>query len=263
MEEIEHIIRYPQNQTHTTPILLQHGAWHGAWCWEYWLDYLAFLGYEVHMINLPGRGKSSLNKGHINLYTLGDYVNILANEVGRISPTPVVVGHSMGGGILQKYLEKHQLPGAVMVAAIPACGAWGMMLRLTIRHPITTIKSFLTMNMYCFVETPALARELFLSADAEIDVVKFQQQLVSDSVAAGMQVVFPFAKVNEAATPIMVLASGKDRFSTLEEQKTTVKKYKSKMIVFEEQAHDLMLERGWRKAADTVDEWITQELNLP
>ena len=98
MEEIEHIIRQPANRIHQTPILLQHGAWHGAWCWEYWLDHFASLGYETHAISLPGHGTSSCHKGHINFYTLGDYVDTLASEVGQISPAPVVVGHSMGGG---------------------------------------------------------------------------------------------------------------------------------------------------------------------
>ncbi len=110
MENIEHIIRQPTDRTRQTPLLLQHRAWHGAWCWELWLDYFASLGYEVHAISWPGHGHSPLKKRHINLYTLGDYVDTLANAVRSISPTPIVIGHSMGAAVLQKYLERHHLP---------------------------------------------------------------------------------------------------------------------------------------------------------
>ena len=79
MEMIEHIVQQPEKRTHKTPLLFQHGAWHGAWCWELWMDYFASLGYEVHAISLPGHGKSSQNK-HINFYTLKDYVDTLAGE---------------------------------------------------------------------------------------------------------------------------------------------------------------------------------------
>ena len=53
METIEHIIQRPEKQSHETPLFLQHGAWHGAWCWNQFLDYFASLGYEVHAISLP------------------------------------------------------------------------------------------------------------------------------------------------------------------------------------------------------------------
>ena len=263
MEEIEHIIRRPANRIHQTPILLQHGAWHGAWCWEYWLDHFASLGYETHAISLPGHGTSSCHKGHINFYTLGDYVDTLASEMDQISPAPVVVGHSMGGAILQKYLENHSLPGAVLLATLPASGMGRMLLRLMRRHPVAMCKGMLTLNLYHWVGTPELARDLFLGSDAQsIDVHKLHKQLVRESVALP-QLMFPFAKLNKTASPVLVLAGEKDVIFTLAEEKATAEKYKAECIVFKGQAHNLMLEPAWQQVADTIDEWITNQLKLP
>ena len=116
---LEHIIRKPTNRTKQTPLLLQHGAWHGAWCWENWLGHFADLGYEVHALSLPGHGASPLGKSHINLYTLDDYAACLAEVADQISPAPVIVGHSLGGAIVQRFLETRTAPAPVLLATLP------------------------------------------------------------------------------------------------------------------------------------------------
>ncbi|HMB21540.1 MAG TPA: alpha/beta fold hydrolase, partial [Anaerolineales bacterium] len=162
MESIEHNIQQPALRTHKTPLLFQHGAWHGAWCWQQWMDHFASLGYEVHAISLPAHGKSSASKRHINFYTFKDYVKTLASQIETISPRPVVIGHSLGGGMLQKYLENHQLPGAVLLSSLPSGGMFPMTIRLLRRHPIPTLKVLLKLNTYEWVRTPELVQDLFL-----------------------------------------------------------------------------------------------------
>ena len=74
---------------------------------------------------------------------------------------------------------------------------------------------------------------------------------------------FPFAKLNKTASPVLVLAGEKDVIFTLAEEKATAEKYKAECIVFKGQAHNLMLEPAWQQVADTIDEWITNQLKLP
>ena len=263
MEEIEYVVRKPANRVHQTPILLLHGAWHGAWCWENWLGHFSSMGHEVHAFSLPAHGTSSCRKGHVNFYTLGDYVNTLAAQVAQISPTPVVVGHSMGGAILQKYLESNALPGAVLLATAPASGIFGMVLRLMRRHPVAICKGLLTLNLYHWVATEELARDLFLgSATSPSDVRKLHRQLVRETTTLP-QLFFPFAKLNKTSTPTIVLAAEKDVIFTLAEERATAEKYGAECVVFEGQAHNLMLEPAWPRVADTIDEWITSKLKLP
>lgn len=262
METIEHIIQQPVKRTHKTPLLFQHGAWHGAWCWQRWVDYFSSLGYEVHAISLPAHGKSSFSKKHINLYTFKDYVDTLAYQVETISPKPVVIGHSLGGAILQKYLENHQLFGAVLLASVPSIGALPMTLRLLRRHPISTLAGLLKLNLYEWVKTPELAQDMFLNSSTEIDIVAFHEQLVRE-MANPFPIFFPFAKVNTNKSPVLVISGEKDTIFTVDEENITAEKYGAKNIVIKEQAHNLMMESGWKQVADVIDNWITNELELP
>jgi pimeloyl-ACP methyl ester carboxylesterase len=262
MEAIEHLIKQPTVRRHQTPLLLQHGAWHGAWCWQSWMDYFASLGYEVHAISLPGHGNSPLHKQHINLYTLNDYVEILGDRITAIFPTPVVIGHSLGGAILQKYLERHQLPGAVLLASLPATGMLGMIFRLLRHHPVEMLTGLLTTNTYHWVGTPELAQELFLSADTTVDVHQLHRQLVKESYTVGLQILLTFAKINIASSPVLTLSGARDVIFTLDEEKATADKYKTELVVFKGQAHNLMMEPASQEVANTIDHWITDTLKL-
>ncbi len=262
-ESIEYNVRQPVNRIHQTPLLLLHGAWHGAWCWQLWMDYFVSLGYEVHSISLPAHGKSSCNRGHINFYTFGDYVNTLASEVESISPRPVVVGHSMGGAILQKYLENHQLPGAVLLATLPAIGMFPMTLRLLRRYPVPILAGMMALDLHLWVRTPELARALFLNPDTGVDIAAFHKQLVGETACNVFSIMFPFAKVNPAKSPVFVVASEKDAIFTLDEERKTAEKYGAKIVVVEGQPHNLMMESAWQQVADEIDHWVSHELALP
>lgn len=256
MGKIEHIIKQPTERKHDTPLLLQHGAWHGAWCWQLWLDYFAELGYEVHAISLPGHGHSSQAKRHINYYTLGDYVEVLAGEIDKLSAPPIVIGHSMGGAIVQKYLQNHTLPGAVLLATIPAKGILALLFRQLRQHPTSTLKGLLTLNLYQWVATPQLVHALFLNPDTAIDTAVFQQKLVHESFTVGLQTMFPFARLNDTAVPILVIAAEKDNIFTVAEEKDTAQKYNADFILIKDQAHNLMSESDWQPVANQIDEWV-------
>lgn len=261
METIEHIIKQPAKRTHETPILFQHGAWHGAWCWQLWMDYFTSLGYETHAISLPAHGNSSKKKGNVNFYSFGEYVNTLAEQIEGISPKPVVVGHSLGGAIVQKYLENHQLPGAVLLATLPSGGMLPMTMRLLQRHPRSTLAGFLKFDSYNWLNTPELAHDLFLNPDTSVDVVAFQKQLVSETLQ-NLSLLMPFANANPVPTPVFVIGAEKDIIFTVDEQQETARKYNAKLAIIENQAHNLMMESAWKQVADLMDGWIINELGL-
>lgn len=263
METIEHVIQQPAKRVHQTPLLFQHGAWHGAWCWQAWMDYFASLGYETHAISLPGHGNSSMHKKHLNLYSFKDYVNTLSDQIESISPQPVVIAHSLGGAVLQKYLENHSMPGAVFLSTLPSNGILSMCLRLLQRHPLPILSGILKLNFYEWVKTPKLAQELFLNKDTQIDIISFQKQLVGESAMVAVGLLFPFAKVNPNESPMLFISGDKDAVFTLKEQDRTAKKYDSKNLVIENQAHNLMMESAWKQVADVIDNWLTYELALP
>src|SRR5690349_19995251 len=106
-----------------TPVLFVHGGWHGAWCWdEHYLGYFAERGFPAYALSFRNHGKS-LSAGAVRWLRGSDYVADLRQIVGDIvrqsGRAPVLVGHSMGGYVMQRYLERWQAPAAVLLASLP------------------------------------------------------------------------------------------------------------------------------------------------
>lgn len=259
-ETIEHIVQRPGERTREFPLFFQHGAWQGAWCWDRFLEYFSSLGYEAHAISLPGHGKSSMKRGSINRYSLQDYLDCMASEIAKVSPKPVLVGHSMGGAIVQKYLETHSLPGAVLLASVPARGLVGGALRLLRRSPWQAIKTALLMDGYALVETPELAAAHLLSVGTSMDLQDFHFHLVPESIRALISILAPSLHPERVSSPVLVLAGGKDALISLEEGRMTARALNAKFVLFPEQAHNLMMGPEWRQVASVIHSWVTKEL---
>lgn len=226
------------------------------------MNYFAELGYEVHAISLPGHGRSGMSKRHINLYTFGDYAEVLAAEIDNLERPPVVIGHSMGGAVVQKYLENHTPAAAVLLATLPNQGTLPTLLRLYRNHLWPMIKLTTLFNTYHLVASNELTQTNFFSPTAEVDIPAWQNKLVRESFLAINQGHFPFADAQKAACPVMVLAGEKDTIFTVEEERQTAERYNAKFIVYKDQAHNLMAEPQWRQVADDINEWVIDELKL-
>lgn len=77
------------------PILLVHGAWHGAWCWSALQAELDRRGVPSYAVDLPGHGASPLPLS--DLY--GD-AKLVADCLGNLGSDVVLVGHSYGGAVI-------------------------------------------------------------------------------------------------------------------------------------------------------------------
>ncbi len=76
-------------------VVLVHGAWHGAWCWQPVTRRLRSKRIDVVALDLPGHGEST--------EPLGDLEADIAATTAALdaSDGPVVlVGHSLGGAVI-------------------------------------------------------------------------------------------------------------------------------------------------------------------
>jgi pimeloyl-ACP methyl ester carboxylesterase len=78
------------------PVILVHGAWHGAWCWATFQAELDRRGITSYAIDLPGHGTSLEPLGG-----LGHDAAHLAATLDHLNLTDaVLVGHSYGGAVI-------------------------------------------------------------------------------------------------------------------------------------------------------------------
>src|SRR5215467_9242357 len=162
--KLEIISKHPIESLHPTPLLFIHGMMHGAWCWDvHFLDYFAQHGFAAHAVNLRGHGNSE-GRERLRWTRIADYVEDVANAVRQLPGPPILIGHSMGGFIIQKYLEEHDAPAAILLSSPPPAGLLWAALRIARRRPFGFVKANLTLSLVPVIATPQLAREAFFSA---------------------------------------------------------------------------------------------------
>lgn len=255
--KLEVITRKPEGQTKPTPLLFVHGICHAAWCWdEYFLPYFAKNGYEAHAVSLRGHGDS---EGHEKLRwtRLKDYVEDVAQVVDSLSARPVVIGHSMGGMVVQKYLMTHEAPGAVLLASAPPTGVLQATLRVATQTPWHFLKVNLTMNMYPILETPKMFTKWFVSPDMPQEQAEaFQARMQAESYIAYLGMLgLELPNPKKIKAPMLVIGGRSDALFSTKEIEYTAKKYhtQAQMVAA---AHDIMLEANWRHAADHILSWL-------
>jgi len=190
-----------------------------------------------------------------------DYVADVAQAIDQLPGNPVLVGHSMGGLVVQKYLEDHAAPGAVLLAPVPTKGVLRTALRIAGRHPIAFFKANLTWSLYPLVGSSKLARESFFSDDLPDDIFrKYHQQLQDESYLAFMDMlVFNLANPRKVKTDILLLGAEKDTIFHVDEMEETAAVYGRRPEIFNDMAHDMMLEKDWQAVADRIMGWLDEK----
>lgn len=247
----------PASRTRPNPILFVHGAFHSTLGWEeHFLPYFAARGYEVHAVNWRGHGKSGGHE-HLHRNRIADYVADVAQAASALEQSPIVVGHSMGGFVVQKYLESYQAPAGILLASSPPGGTRKHTVKTALRNPGQLLKTLLTgrVNLY---NTEAGAYQAFFSASMPREKVReYVSHLQDESLRAFMDMArFP-VRTEMVKTPMQVLGAAQDFFIHSHELEQTARAYGTTAEIFPDMAHDMMVEAGWNRVADRMVEWLT------
>jgi len=258
---LEVISRQPTAPSHPAPLLFVHGAWHGAWCWaEHFLDYFAAQGYVAHAVSLRGHGGSP-GRDRLRWTSLSDYVADVAQVACQLPTSPVVIGHSMGGVVVQKYLETDAAPAAVLLASVPPAGALATTLRIARRHPVAFAKANMLLSLYPLVSTPQLAREAFFSPSMpQEELRRYFAQIQDEAYRAFLDMLaLNLPRPKRVNTPVLVIGAANDTVFHSGEVQATATAYKTQAVMFPNMAHDLMLEAGWQTVADWIIAWLSEK----
>ncbi len=256
--KLEIVKQDPVSRVRSTPILFVHGMSQAVWCWaEHFLPYFAQHGYVSHALSLRGHGGSE-GRERLRWTSLDEYVSDVAQVAGQMERTPVLVGHSMGGMIVQKYLESHEAPATVLLASAPPRGVVQATLRAALRHPLLFMKANLMMSMFPMVGTPQLARDaLFSAAMPEEKVMSYFSRLQDESYRAYLDMMgLSLPRPELVKTPILVMGAADDRLISPSEVAATAHAYHTQAEMFPGMAHEMMLEAGWQTVADRILGWL-------
>jgi len=259
--KLEVITREPSADAHPTQILFVHGMWHAAWCWsEHFLPYFAQHGYKSHALSLRGHGASE-GRERLRWTPLSDFVSDVAQVVDQLESPPVLVGHSMGGMIVQEYLESHQAPAAVLLASAPPKGLIPATLRVARRHPSTFLKVNLTFSLIHNIGTPELYKEAFFSTNIPgKELTAYYARVQDESYRAYVDMMaLNLPKPEKVNTPMLVLGTTDDNLIASSEVEATAKAYNTHAEFFPDMGHAMMLDIGWQAVADRILDWLNEQ----
>ena len=234
---------------------------HGAWCWNWYfkpffLPYFAAQGFDVVAFSLRGHGGSEGHE-HLNGFSIDDYVEDLRSVVATVE-RPVVVGHSMGGFVLQTYLTQASLRGAVLLASAPPRPMPGLAVKSLLAQPLHLFRAVRQGPEF---NRDILRQKMFSRGpeDKSMDAHLAHVQPESTRVAASM-LTRRIAHPETIGTPIQVIGAGRDQMVPPQAVALTARAYRTEPVMFDTMSHMLMLEPHWRDVADTI---LRFEASLP
>ena len=254
---IERIVCTPHQRRFETPIVMQHGMWHGAWCWQGWQELLAEWGWESHAHSLPGHAGSPRQRP-IRWCTLGYYLEFLKAEIDRMPRKPVLMGHSMGGALAQWYLkERDDLPAAVLVAPWQSHSMFVPILRTVRRDPGGFIRCLLALTTAPLVRNPYRSAQMFIHEGAVLSPEELYEKLGPESMWVLLQYNPPLWRpARQLNTPLLWLAGKADTLIAEKAEAKSAAYYGATYVCVPEAGHNMMMEKQYRETVRGIHEWL-------
>jgi pimeloyl-ACP methyl ester carboxylesterase len=259
--KLEVISREPRERQFETPLLFVHGTGHAAWCWdENFLPYFAENGFSAHAVSLRGHGASAGGE-KLKWSSVNDYVADVFQTASALTKMPIVIGHSLGGLVVAKYLEKHDAPAGILVAPSPSEGMFRSGLKIQWRNPWLMTKVTLKQDYAVMFSTPSLAKKFLFSADADDEkIASYAARFGKESYRAALEMIYNLPNPRKIKAPLLVVGAEDDALIAPELIEKTARVLYADCRIFPAMAHDLMLERGWRDVAGFVLDWLKKKI---
>jgi alpha-beta hydrolase superfamily lysophospholipase len=237
----------PEVDTDRPPVLFVHGLAHAPWCWEQWVAGAVARGYPAHALTLSGYGVRDENRWRV---TIGDYVADVERAVESLPAPPVLVGHSMGGLVVQQALARVAPRAVALVTPVPP------------RHGILTFASVLRYQpagalgaLACrsLIFRPHM---LFAALDAPAAAVLAARQEKTAPLTQ-YQMTLPRRTRRPATTPkMLLLAATADRIIPRSDIAQTARFWGVEPHWYDGIGHDMMLDGGWERPLGDLLDWL-------
>jgi len=247
----------PERPLPLPPLLFVHGAFAGAWVWdEHFLPWFAAQGFAAHALSLRGHGESD---GHerIDWCSIHDYVEDVEAAIADLGEAPVLIGHSMGGFVVQKCLERQVVPAAVLMCSVPPQGLVAAQFSLLFEKPGLMVE----INRLLGGSSVALdvLREALFAQPVSDDTLRRYYRLMQPESQRAIWDMSMFGLPNLRAMhkpPLLVLGAEKDVLIPAFLVQSTARTYGVPDRIFRGLGHGVMLEQDWGHVAETIRDWL-------
>jgi pimeloyl-ACP methyl ester carboxylesterase len=249
-------------------IFMIHGMWGAPWYWERYRGVFESQGYRCVAATLPYHDMDPRGSPDPRLGTTGllDYADALEQEVRRLGTKPILMGHSMGGLLAQMLGARGLAKSLVLLSPAPPAGI--LALRPSVMRSFWSVQTKWDFWRKPMRQTFGEAVYSMLHLMPEAEQRETYGRFVYESGRAACEIGYWFldpksaARVDESAVtcPMLVVAGAEDRITPASVIRRVATKYKHVATYkeFENHAHWLVAEPGWREVAVYVAGWLAQ-----
>jgi pimeloyl-ACP methyl ester carboxylesterase len=233
------------------PLLMVHGGSHGWWAFEPWLEFFAGLGWRSYSISLRNHADSySVDPSEYLRLTVQDYADDVLAAMDFINGIPVLIGHSMGGIVVQKVADTKDLAAMVLVSPVGP-GQLGPM-----RDPLPSDKPVML--------EPREVRDLWFHNIDQERLNALYRRLAPESPSVINEYSGGSVTIQREAIdgPILVVSGEFDR-TAVHPGTAVAGFYKADYMSAAGCGHDIMLEPAGTAVAEDIDLWLSGMLTEP
>ncbi|MDX9994689.1 MAG: alpha/beta hydrolase [Rhodocyclaceae bacterium] len=247
------------------PLLFVHGAYAGAWCWqEHFLPWFAAAGFRSYALSLSGHAGSRGRKP-LDSCSIDDYVNDVVEAIATLPEPPVLIGHSMGGFVVQKYLEKHDAPAAVLMCSVPPQGLASSAVSMFFGKPglLVDLNRLMSGGQ---VALDSLREALFAQPVAMDDLLRYYRLSQPESHRAIWDMMLfnlphtarVLAHLPRGRDDLRVVGAAHDLIIPASLVEMTAHSYGVTATLHPAMGHGLMLEADWQEPARDIADWLAE-----
>jgi pimeloyl-ACP methyl ester carboxylesterase len=252
----------------TKTIVFIHGMFMTPLCWERWIERYQAKGYRCSALAWPGRDKpiEGQRKNHpdpeLGKLKLRNVVESLAAAIQSMGEKPALIGHSMGGLVVQLLLQRDLAVAGVAIDPAPPMGVFSTAFSF-IKANFPVINPFVPVTQpdmmsferfrYAFVNTLPLTEQR----------AAYDRYVVPESRGVPIQSLTSVAKVDfkKPHPPLLITAGEKDHIVPASLNRSNYNKYKASssttdFMQFEGRDHFGIGEKGWEEIADYSLSWL-------
>lgn len=250
-------------------VVFIHGMYMNGSSWGQWVAYFEAQGYRCVAPSWPGRDlpTHTLNQNHPNpqlgQLTLTHVVDHFAQIIEKLDEKPILIGHSMGGLVVQLLLQKGIAAAGVAISSAPPMGVF------------TTKFSFVKANWPHI--TPFVAQ----SSPIKLTFEQFQYRFVNEMPPAEQKMAYDtyavpesrrvprealFAKIDfkKPHVPLLFVAGSADNIIPASLNQSNYAKYKDPHSVtgfkeFPGRNHFIVGQKNWEEVAGYVTQWLKEK----
>lgn len=253
-------------------LIFIHGSLHAAWCYTYLQQFFSKHGYQSYAISIQGAGKSKVPENGIP--TIEHHISSLTALLSefQLSVPPVIVGHSSGAFLIQKWVEQmpNLMSAMILLAPAPPKGYAALGNRIKSKAGFwTTLRITFGFIFKLVSSNVSLCREMFFSAK-EVD--GFSEELEGDEQLRTYMKHFKSARqtirvecmkkgIQATASMsgnVLVIGGADDLIVDQQAIEETAAFWNGQYHIIEHAPHDLMLCSKWQQVAHLMLAWLEE-----